>query len=250
MNEALKSIVLQLAKENNLLNELNYTDIKSELDHQYNVNQVSRHQFFTDLLKHLNGYPQFKGIGIKKSPNTGDIILIAEYDFDYTNIERQNVHYTVTIQFKDFNDIVDDLTESLKNKVNRLFSGELGVFCTCPSFHYRYNYVANTKGSGIKPELRPAGFTNPLNIGIGCKHVALCMEKQVFKFIYNDVYNTLNKWYTEAKKNAMSKDNNLKKIVDKPEDGDNNKPTDINPDEETDTDNLEVDDGRDLNTKL
>lgn len=215
MNDGLKAILLEVMKSQNLISEMNYAQIRAELDTQYSTNQVSRHAHFTDLLKELGGFPNFQGVGIKKIDATGDMVLIAEYDFNYINSKNKNVNYSVTIQFKDFNQIIDNLEETLRVKVKKLFQGELGLHCSCPSFKYRYNYVANSKGSGIKSEVRPASETNPNDIGIGCKHIALCMEKQVFKFISNDVYNSLNKWYTEAKKEAMAKDPNLKQVVKK-----------------------------------
>lgn len=213
MNEGLKKILLDVLKSENLISEMNYNQIQGELNTQYATNQVSRHAHFTDLLKELGGFPQFQGVSIKKS-NEGDLILIAEYNFNYTNSKDQDVEYTGTVEFKDFNQILSDLNEALKAKVDKLFSGELGLHCTCPSFYYRYNYVAGIKGSGIKQELRPAPITNPNDIGVGCKHVALMMNKQVFKFIYSDVFKSLKGMYDEAKKNALAKDPNLKKVVD------------------------------------
>lgn len=233
-------MLLEFLNKEGILNEMNYAQIRAELEHQYAINQVSRHRHFTDLLKELNGFPSFVGVKIKKTP-LGAYVLVAEYQFSYTNSEGKNVDYLVTIQFKEFNDILDNLNDTLRVKVKKLFDGELGLHCTCKSFRYRYNYVANKKSSGIEAETRPAPVTNPHEIGIGCKHIALCVTPQVFKFITNDVYNFLNKMFTDAKKEAMAKDPTLKGVVGK----------DKEQEQKLDTNTQEVEDGdRDSDTEL
>jgi len=216
MNDGLKYMLMEMLSKGKILNEQNYAQIRAELDTQYSTNQVSRHRHFTDLLKELNGFPSFVGIKLKKTPDSS-YVLVAEYEFRYTNSDNKDVQYLVTVQFKEFDQILEDLNETLKVKIKKLFDGELGLHCTCKSFRYRYNYVANKKSSGIESETRPAGVTNPNDIGIGCKHIALCMQPQVFKFIRNDVYSFINKMFTDAKKEAMAKDPTLKGVVDKKE---------------------------------
>lgn len=214
MNDGLKYILAKVLNEKHLINEATYAQIRAELDHQYAINQVSRHRYFTKLLQELEGFPSFVGIKLKKT-DEGEYLLVAEYEYRYTNSEGKRVHYVVTIEFKEFSQILDNLNDTLRVKVKALFNGELGVHCSCKSFRYRYNYVAGTKNSAIEFEPRPANVTNPHKIGIGCKHIHLCMDSRVFKFIYNDVYSFLNRMFTDAKKEAMSKDPTLKGVVDK-----------------------------------
>ncbi|AMM44837.1 hypothetical protein SP15_038 [Bacillus phage SP-15] len=52
---------------------------------------------------------------------------------------------------------------------------DMKVHCTCPDFHYRFEYTANQKGALVIPpgdaNILPAKITNPDNNGVGCKHI-------------------------------------------------------------------------------
>lgn len=100
--------------------------------------------------------------------------------------------YDMVIQFANWEQIVTAQAPT-KEKVLALLKNaqgntdDLKIHCTCPSFKYHYNYVADkVHGSAINPESRPASIMNPGNEGIGCKHIRRMIER--VPNWYTDVY--------------------------------------------------------------
>ncbi|WJZ23493.1 tail protein [Listeria phage LIS04] len=56
---------------------------------------------------------------------------------------------------------------------------DMKIYCSCPDFHYRFEYVANQKGVLLAPpgdkDIEPADQTNPSNEGVACKHISFVL---------------------------------------------------------------------------
>lgn len=104
------------------------------------------------------------------------------------NIDGETDKYTVRIKFTGFlknlhselkraNDEINlrYITRALINAFNR---DDVYIHCSCPDFHYRFNYWITRDGlnSGERED-RPSDITNPNNeLGIGCKHILLILS--------------------------------------------------------------------------
>lgn len=90
--------------------------------------------------------------------------------------------YQVILELFDLKKYVDEMyPEGIpgRNSAQNLLIGaidtlDLGVFCTCADFKYRFHYVAtewDSMPTGIKGQATPAKITNPGEEGMLCKHL-------------------------------------------------------------------------------
>ena len=82
--------------------------------------------------------------------------------------------YTLRVKFVDWDKVMDmDMTPREKAlamiKKDSPYS-DVQLYCSCPSFKFHYQYVANQHGASIEPESRPPEITNPDRRGVACKH--------------------------------------------------------------------------------
>ena len=141
------------------------------------------------------GPPEYgvQGSTIKFVGLRGDTIVFAINSSEYDDPTRSGygATYSVSVQFKDYNDIINDPLLTLKEKTFKLVK-ESGVRfdCTCPAFRYYYRYVATSKDdSSIVNEPRRAEVTNPSNRGIMCKHTDRITE--VYPFWWQQIFKAL-----------------------------------------------------------
>ena len=82
--------------------------------------------------------------------------------------------YTLRVKFVDWERVMDmDLTprEKALNLIQKDSPySDVQLYCSCPSFKFHYQYVANQHGASIEPESRPPENTNPDRRGVMCKH--------------------------------------------------------------------------------
>ena len=60
---------------------------------------------------------------------------------------------------------------------------EVQFYCSCPSFKFHYQYVANQNNASIEPEGRPPNITNPDRRGVFCKHLHYINEVYPFSWM-------------------------------------------------------------------
>jgi len=70
-------------------------------------------------------------------------------------------------------------------------SSDLNVFCDCADFKFTFQYVADKKGFGFKPQSIPAVIRNPSNKGTVCKHLKYLLNnwKSLRIEMYYDILN-------------------------------------------------------------
>lgn len=70
------------------------------------------------------------------------------------------------------------LREISKACIDAFNSNEVFISCSCPDFHYRFNYWrTQQKQNSGEPENRPSKITNPNDtLGSGCKHILLVLS--------------------------------------------------------------------------
>lgn len=96
--------------------------------------------------------------------------------------------YKAILEFKGIDKIVEEISPSsvpsrtvAKTILTRaLDQCELGVFCTCADFKYRFHYVVTQWESlptGIGGQSTPAKVTNPNEDGFLCKHLTAIVVK-------------------------------------------------------------------------
>ena len=82
--------------------------------------------------------------------------------------------YMLRVKFVDWSKVADmDITP--REKALSLIQkdspySDVQLYCSCPSFKFHYQYVANQHGASIEAESRPPEVTNPDRRGILCKH--------------------------------------------------------------------------------
>lgn len=79
--------------------------------------------------------------------------------------------------FVERNNGVCTLREISKACIDAFNSNEVFISCSCPDFHYRFNYWRTQQGQNSgEPENRPSNITNPHDtLGSGCKHILLVL---------------------------------------------------------------------------
>jgi hypothetical protein len=85
--------------------------------------------------------------------------------------ESQSSHHMVVIEFMNFDACVASPVEP-KNIVKQMLNGPIKLDCNCEDWRYRLRYMA-TKGKYAAGPWYESGFpkiTNPLLLGVGCKH--------------------------------------------------------------------------------
>ena len=96
--------------------------------------------------------------------------------------------YRAILEFRDINILVEEISPSAvpsrevakKILIKALDECELGVFCTCADFKYRFHYVVTQWESlpkGVKGQPIPAEITNPGEDGFLCKHLTAIVVK-------------------------------------------------------------------------
>lgn len=122
--------------------------------------------------------------------NSIDMNSLFRYDTLCVNltVNGETDVYTVRIKFKGF---LEHLHKEIKNSeeevnlryitralINSFNRDDVYIHCSCPDFHYRFNYwITKTGLNSGEGEDRPSDITNPNNeLGIGCKHILLILS--------------------------------------------------------------------------
>ncbi len=132
-----------------------------------------------------------------------------------TGVGNKDKEYFNFIYFKDWKNFFDDVTLTFPERMMRMIKGDLGFWCTCPSFWYHYSYAAHKKGADLlEPAFQQkiaAPIKNPTELGIGCKHLALLflqktLMQEVIPKITDQVFKLINhKDGKDKKKISMKK---------------------------------------------
>lgn len=152
------------------LYEATYKQITSMIDGQF-LNQEVRSS-------------ELKGVRLGGIDDAQHTMVFFVQSRDY---EKNSTVYVSRVRFKDWDDVVD---EQDLNPIGRarllMFSGNLELNCTCPSFLYHgYKYLLTKHGASIQPELRPPVQRNPQQRGIVCKHLNRVIK--AFPFYSSDL---------------------------------------------------------------
>lgn len=113
-------------------------------------------------------------VGPRELSETGNFSLLFEIG-DYKSIvEFRGMRKLVDSNFKGYsrNQIQNILVKALDEL-------DLGVYCTCADFYYRFHYlvsVENSLPSGAPIQTIPALIRNPDNEGFLCKHLSAILS--------------------------------------------------------------------------
>jgi hypothetical protein len=182
-----------------LIKELKHDDI-IDLFKTQRATRFYNHGDHVDYMqKKADKFPSFEsfknGMFKFKHESSGEWLKTSERTYD------------VYIKFLTWPEVVNLVQndKSSKEITDFLYNGDLGVFCTCPSFWYHYSYAASQKGAGTYLQKIPSPITNPTLQGIGCKHLDACMSKRVLKFLYSTVRKEAEKHQKSVAKKALDK---------------------------------------------
>ena len=67
--------------------------------------------------------------------------------------------------------------EDLKNNYPEIVNSDLRVYCNCPDFIYRYNFIINQLDFHLEVQNTPPDKTNKDQIGTVCKHLVAVLSK-------------------------------------------------------------------------
>lgn len=174
------------------LTELDIKGIDRQFATQRNRNFKNHAETVADL-KAKGIYPEFIDFG---NGIAAFSIKSSEWKMGHG---MTNTEYTMAIRFYEWPKFYDDPQLNLVQRVNNLGKGNIGIMCSCPSFQYNYGYQSNIKKSEFYDEehrnywhTMPAPITNPANIGIGCKHLALLLNPYAYKLdVLPEVYRAI-----------------------------------------------------------
>jgi hypothetical protein len=106
------------------------------------------------------------------------LLKAVDYQLTKKNTMKFFVHsglngWETYVQFKEWNEQVDDTTLNANEAARLLFwGGNLRLHCTCPSFSYwGFQYILTQLDAAIVPEDRFPHIRNPELKGIVCKHL-------------------------------------------------------------------------------
>lgn len=131
---------------------------------------------YSEIVKRID--PQFLNQKVRADALEG--IRLAGFNNDEMSFWVKSSMYSdnstrwmSTIRFKEWEDIGSDLTMRPIDRSRMLmFSGNIELNCTCPSFLYHgYRYILDQMGASLIPEKRPPVKNNPQQRGVVCKHL-------------------------------------------------------------------------------
>lgn len=85
---------------------------------------------------------------------------------------KPSTTYTVKINLAEYEDIADDDSLDVREKVRLAIAGDLKISCTCPAYlYFGYKYILTQMDSNaMDPENRFPKIKNPKLQGVMCKH--------------------------------------------------------------------------------
>ena len=182
---------------NKIIKELKLDDIGQEFKTQRSMAFYNHGDHVDYMQKDAGVFPKFKEFG------NGIFHFTHESSGEWPKTEDEE--YDIYIKFYAWSDVVNMVQndKSAKEITKHLYGGDLGVFCSCKSFHYHYSRAATEKDAYVVYQDIPSPITNPNLIGIGCKHLDACMSRQVLKFQYSTVMNKANAHQKKIAKKAL-----------------------------------------------
>lgn len=98
---------------------------------------------------------------------------IMNFYVDSSNHTKNNIRYTNSIQFDEWEEVGSDQELNYSERARMLlWVGNIRLHCTCPSFLYwGYQYMCTVLDASIYPEERFPRIRNPGERGIVCKHL-------------------------------------------------------------------------------
>lgn len=162
---------------------IDYCNDKKNLCKKSNVHQYTN---ISDIRLNEATYKEIAGLidgDFLKQKVRADVlkgIQFMNFDKDIMNFEIESsefasngIHYLCGVQFMDWDNLMQD---SDFNYIERarllLWSGDIKLHCTCPSFLYwGYQYLLTSIDASVYPETRKPVVRNPQERGIVCKHL-------------------------------------------------------------------------------
>lgn len=195
------SIIKKLIRKEikNTLNELKFDDIAKQFKDQRSSNFYHHQDHLDFMQKEKNKFPSF--IEFKNG------IIHFQHESSEEWKETQDETYDQFIKFYEWKN-VPNLVNSGKNSkeiTDLLYSGDLGVYCSCKSFHYHYSYTASQKQADVSLQKIASPITNPQLKGIGCKHLDALFNKSALKFNFSLIKREIDKFQKTAAKKAVKK---------------------------------------------
>src|SRR3990167_380105 len=177
----LKRLILREIKER--LDELKLDDLITQLGQQRTQNFYHRADHIDFMKNEADVHPVFKEF------KNG--ILHFTHDSSGEWKETQDETYDAFVKFFEWKNMVNmaQVGKSSKEITDVLYDGDLGIFCGCHDFWYRYSYAATQKGAAIVFQRIPSPITNPGLFGVGCKHLDAILNKTTIRFNYGLVKN-------------------------------------------------------------
>jgi hypothetical protein len=139
------------------------------------------------MRKVAESYPKFLGFS--------DGVMSFSHPSSGEWRETMNEEYTLYIKFYEWQNLNTFFEQNLSSKdiIDKLFEGDLGIYCPCKSFWYHYSYAATKKKADIVFQKISAPIKNPQLIGLACKHCEAILNKQMLKFQYKVISKSLDK---------------------------------------------------------
>jgi len=103
-----------------------------------------------------------------------DTIHFAVKSSEY---EKNRIVYQCLVKFDNWDEIGQDPNLNFVEKARMLlWTGNIKLYCSDPSFLYWYQYLLTVIDASIYPEDRPPHIRNPQNRGNVCKHLNLVLR--------------------------------------------------------------------------
>lgn len=146
------------------LNEMTYKELGELIDPNFLSQQVR-----AEVLNGLN-FSKWTNIAANQTFPEKNIM---EFLINSSEFDQNRIRYVMSAMFDQWDDIGQDMDLNFRERaLMLLWTGNLRLHCTCPSFlWWGYQYLVTAVDSAIAPVVIQPDVRNPAQRGIVCKHL-------------------------------------------------------------------------------
>lgn len=168
------------------LDESTYKELGQLIDPQFLQQKVR-----ADVLNGLNFSKWTNLVSTQTFPEKN----IMEFLINSSEFEKNRIRYVMSAMFDQWEEIGQDMDLNFQERaLMLLWTGNLRLHCTCPSFlWWGYQYLMTTMDSAVIPVVITPDVRNPSQRGIVCKHLNRLLR--VLPFYSGDISSEMKRQF-------------------------------------------------------